>query len=169
MFNFTQGRLYLNNVLFRIRANENRRNCTFCIVKGKQELAIRGINQDRPEYEYYLGLLPAETVDHLFWECEHVQGIIQKTYRWVMGAEEGRVMLQPAVKENFMRGKGMEAKKHTICDLVWKHFVKFFIYQCRIRRKIPNFGSLVYELKGLGHRTRSLGWTSYITQIREVE
>jgi len=167
LFNFTQGRLYLNNVLFRIRGNENRRNCTFCVLRGKKELALRGVNQERPEYEYYLGLLPVETVDHIFWDCEHVQGLIQRTYRWILGVGDG-VMLQPAVKKNFMMGCSMEANKHTLCDIVWKHFVKFFIYQCRLRQKFPTFGSLIYELKGLDYRTRSLGWASYIMQLRDA-
>jgi exonuclease III len=166
LFNFMQGRLYLNNVLYRIRQDENRRNCTFCVLKGKQELALRGINQERPEYEYYLGLLPVETVDHLFWSCEHVQGVIQKTYRWIIGAEEGDRM-EPLVKETFMRGCNMEAKKHTVCDLVWKHYVKFFIYRCRQKRKVPIYGSLIYELKGLDYRTRNLGWASYSTYLRD--
>ena len=34
----------------------------------------------------------------------------------------------------------------TEIDLVWKHLVKFAIFQCRLRRKIPSFGDIIHEL-----------------------
>jgi len=167
LFNLMQGKLYLNNVLQRIRANENRRNCTFCIIRGRQELSARGIGIDRPEYEYFLGILPVETSHHIFWDCEHVQDLIQKTYRWVKGAGMAENGFQALMKEKFFMGEKFVENKHTICDLVWKHYIKFFIYQCRTLNRIPSFGSLKFELEGIVGITKSLGWESYLLKIRE--
>ena len=60
--------------------------CTFCTIKGKMELSNRGIGEDRPEFQYYINLLPVgETTDHLFWECENVNRCIQECYRYIRG------------------------------------------------------------------------------------
>jgi len=159
LFNLTQGRLYLNNVLHRIRPAENKQTCTFCIIQGKRELEVRGINRDQPEYEYYLNLLPVETVKHLFWECEAVQGIIQKVNRWICGRaqDEGDLLSYTS----FMMGDMKDRKGDVKCDLIWKHFVKYYLYRCRLRVSLPSYGSLIYELLGLGRNTRRLDWEGY--------
>ncbi len=84
------------------------RNCTFCLIRGRQELADRGIDIDRPEYEYFLSILPVETTYHLFWDCEHVQDLIQKTYRWVKGVGMAEIGFQALVKEKFFMGEIFE-------------------------------------------------------------
>ena len=76
-----QGRLYLNNVLANIHNESDK--CTFCEVSARHELTRRGIAEGDAEYEYYLNIQPIETVTHLFWDCIHVQDLIQKFYRWI--------------------------------------------------------------------------------------
>jgi len=146
LFKLVQGQLYLNNVLARI--DNNRPQCTFCILKAERELLERNIGEDRPEYEYYLSLCSSETVNHLFWECCHVQPLIQKCYRWIRGLDwlNGNDRIS---KESFFRGELNLNRQLVICDVIWKHFVKFYIYECRQRRKIPQFGALRYELEGM--------------------
>ena len=88
LFNMTQGRLYLNNVLQRINPAENDGICTFCRLEGVRELQLRGINEDRPEYLYYLNLLPNETVNHILRVCTCTRG---DTESFQMGERNGLV------------------------------------------------------------------------------
>jgi len=70
-----QGRLYLNSALAHF--TEESPTCTFCRITAVRELTERGVDPDRIEYNYYLSLLPNESLIHLFWECEHVQQTIK--------------------------------------------------------------------------------------------
>jgi hypothetical protein len=91
--------------------------------------------------------LPSESVPHLFWECEHVINVIQRCYRWIRGLDwyRGREMID---KTTFFMGISHEWTSLSQTDLLWKHYVKFFIYSCRLRRKMPTFPSLRYEMDG---------------------
>ena len=83
LFNFVQGKLYLNNVLHRI--DNTPEQCTFCRITAIKDLTQGNINEDRPEFQYYLNLQPREDLNHLFWDCSHVNHVIQKCYRWIRG------------------------------------------------------------------------------------
>jgi len=85
IFNFLQGKLYLNNVVARF--DNISPTCTFCEIKGKVELLERGILMGMPEYNYYMNLLPVESVEHLFWECPNSNLVIQQCYRWIRGLD----------------------------------------------------------------------------------
>jgi len=100
------------------------------------------------EFDYYLRLLPAETVSHIFWECPHVHEIIQKFYRLVRGLDwyRGNEVID---KKCFFLGIGSEFKGIVEVDLIWKHYVKFFLFQCKLRKKMPTFASLRYEFEGI--------------------
>jgi len=150
IFNFLQGRLYLNNVLARI--DQTSPICTFCNIRGRKELSDRGILEDRPEFEYYLRLLPTETVNHLFWECEHSQVVIQRCYRWIRGFDwyNGNNVID---QKSFFVGLENHNRKVVRVDLLWKQFTRFYLYRCRYRRKIPHFPSLKFELEGLFQNT----------------
>ena len=145
LFNLVQGRLYLNNVRFRI--DNSKPQCTFCVLKGKKELSDRGIVENRPEYAYYLELLPVENISHLFWECEFSQILIQQTYRWIRGLNwyAGNETIS---KSSFFSGVQHIQKKIVIADLLWKHFVKFFIFRCKLMQRLPKFPSLKHEFSG---------------------
>jgi len=156
LFNLVQGKLYLNNVLHRIRPDENDGKCTFCRIAKIKELVERGIGEERPEYGYYLGLIEAETLSHIFWECEIIQSLVQQCYRWMCGNVNGVID-----KDTFMIGKEGSSKMITMCDVTWKHYVKFFVYQCRSRKTIPTFGSLRYEMEGFGINTQKMKWEEY--------
>jgi len=64
-------------------------------------------------------------------------------------------------KDTFMIGKEGISKMTTLCDVTWKHYVKFFVYQCRSRKTIPTFGSLRYEMEGFGNYTQKMKWEEY--------
>ncbi len=146
LFKLVQGRLYLNNVLANIHNVSNK--CTFCEIIGKQDLTRRGIIEGDPEFDYYLALQPVETVPHLFWDCIHVQEVIHKFYRWIMDLDwyHGNAQID---KKSFFLGLEHDYKGVVVADLIWKHYVKFYIYQCRSRKKIPTFASLRYEFEGI--------------------
>jgi len=146
LFKFVQGRLYLNNVIAHIHNESNK--CTFCEVSARHELTRRGIAEGDAEYEYYLNIQPTETVTHLFWDCIHVQDLIQKFYRWIRNLDWYRGNAQ-IDKKSFFIGKQHEFKGLVIADLIWKHYAKYYIYQCRSRKKIPTFASLRYEFEGI--------------------
>jgi len=141
-----QGNLYLNNVVARF--DNIAPTCTFCEIKAKVELRERGILMEMPEYNYYMNLLPVENVDHLFWECNTTSLVIQQCYRWVRGFDwyNGNEEIE---KYEFLIGMESEEKSIVKVDLIWKHFVRFFIYKCKKSKRIPYFPSLKFELGGL--------------------
>ncbi len=162
-----QGRLYLNNVLHRIDPGENDGKFTFCKLSRVGELRERGIGEERAEFIYYINLADSESLTHLFWECDHVQNLIQKVYRWVMGWDWVRGG-ETISKKDFMMGKWMGGFGLTQCDIIWKHMVKFLIYQCRGHRKLPVFGNIIHELMGLRLGTTQMQWENYIERCQNV-
>ena len=146
LFNLVQGRLYLNNVRHHIYGTD--RHCTFCLIEAKKNLANRGILEESPEYAYYLNLQPVETVNHIFWECEQVQLLIQRSYRWILGLDwyRGNEEIQ---KNSFLMGILHPNRGLCQTDLIWKHYVKFFIINCKYKNRIPKFPSFRYEFEGV--------------------
>lgn len=122
----------------------------------------RGIGEDRPEFQYYLGLIESETLNHLFGECGAVQCLIKQCVKWLSNDNEREIG-----KESFMMGCLAETRKITMCDVVCKHYVKLFIYKCRQRRVIPRFGNLRYEMEGFGENTSKMGWLEYRLWLRD--
>jgi len=165
IFNFLQGKLYLNNVLARF--DNVLPTCTFCSIKGRVDLNERGIGEGMPEFGYYLNLLPAENSDHLFWECEFSQTLIQRCYRWIKG-EDWLYGNEEIEKYEFLIGIDDEKRSIVKADLIWKHFVRFFIYNCRKRRKIPHFPSLKFELEGLFNNPGMYGMLLSLQRVGEI-
>jgi hypothetical protein len=79
LFKFVQGRLWFNAALSHF--TDEQPWCTFCSIIAERELDERGITLEQPKYAYYLSLCPRETHQHIFWECEHVQPVIQTFFR----------------------------------------------------------------------------------------
>jgi hypothetical protein len=54
----------------------------------------------------------------------------------------------------------------TKADLLWKGFVKFFIYKCRTQHKIPRFPAAKFEFEGMmkRHCMRNIHW--YMLNVR---
>ena len=53
-------------------------------------------------------------------------------------------------------GEWSGGRSLTEIDLDWKHLVKFVIFQCRLRRRIPSFGDIIHEM-GIMKRVFSSG------------
>jgi len=167
LFNMVQGKLYLNNVLANMGNTSNK--CTFCEIVGKKELSERNIGEERPEYQYYISLLPIETVNHLFWECDNVQPCLNQCYRWIRGLNWYNGV-ETMDKKSFFMGISNETvnKKIIQCDLLWKHFVKYFVYMCRQQKRLPRFPSLKYELEGIFCGNKMVEWRRYVARINEL-
>jgi hypothetical protein len=136
----------LNNVLHHLDNRDPQ--CTFCVIQGKLDLENRNLGPENPEYNYYLNLLPREDISHLFWDCIHVQDVVQKAYRWIRGFNwyRGQERIE---KDQFFQGIWHEYAAITMSDLWWKHYVKFFVFKHRSMVKIPRFPSLKYEMEGI--------------------
>jgi hypothetical protein len=164
VFNMVQGKLYLNNTLHRINPGENDGKCTFCKIFAQKELRDRGIGDDRPEYPYYLGLLNSETINHIFWECDWSKKVINTCFRWMTGRDWYRGE-ETVNKEDFMIGTMHPTQGLIKCDVLWKTFVKYYIYKCRYRRIIPQFCQLRYEMEQVFLRTKLECWDQYRARI----
>ena len=155
LFNMVQGKLYLNLQLSRFTDTEP--YCTFCKLAAIKDLKLNNIPEDDARYLYLIRIQPMESVEHLFWECSISQDVIQKFFRWMVGLNwlRGNEVIQ---RDVFFLGINAESKKLCKFDLIWKHFVKFFLYKCRTRKKIPTFPSLKYEFEGITTRTSNQKW-----------
>jgi len=127
---------------------EYRPQCTFCTLIGKRELLHRGVAENRPEYQYYLDMRERETVQHIFWDCDPVQELIQKCFKWIMGQNWMEAGGDLIGENSFLLGVMHENKKLRETDLLWKQFVKYFVYKCKLNMKIPTFPALKYEMEG---------------------
>jgi hypothetical protein len=169
LFKMVQGRLYLNAILANF--TDERPGCTFCYIFAKRELREREIDENRPEYEYYLGLVPAENINHLFWECEHVQPIIQESYRYLKNIQDqefgGDIRLLS--KETFFRGEIRSCLGKAKAEIIAYHFIKYFINECRLKHIMPTFLELRREFEYLVEHTRNAKqWGRYIGRSWEI-
>ena len=51
-------------------------------------------------------------------------------------------------ENSFLLGVMHENKKLRETDLLWKQFVKYFVYKSKLNMKIPTFPALKYEMEG---------------------
>jgi hypothetical protein len=62
-------------------------------------------------------------------------------------------------KEKFMGGWKISSIKRTRVILIIVHFVKYYIFMCRNRKKMPSIVGLMYEFGGLERNMeRSENW-----------
>ena len=136
LFRLVQGKLYLNNVLAHM--GDNSPKCTFCMIREKRVLASLNIVEGDIRYANRLAVLSNENLTHLFWECTHVQTIVQQIFGWMLknGNERNRIVLS---KDSFFFGISCNSPALTRADVVWKHYVKFYFYRCRLTHNLPTF------------------------------
>jgi hypothetical protein len=158
-FKMVHGELWLNQQ--RAHFEDLDRWCTFCGIMKKRELAGRGINEGMAEYVAEMRGLPPENTDHLFWGCEVSRRVINEFFRITCG-EQGRVVS----KEKFLGGWLDISRICTIIGLFTVHYVKYYIYTCRMRRRLPIVQHLVDEFDYTTLRlTRSVKWRDGLQQL----
>jgi hypothetical protein len=169
LFNLFQGRLYLNSSLAHF--TDEHPGCTFCRISAMRQLNNRNIGPDRPEYEYFINLTPAENVNHLFWECEHVHPIINAFFTQITTPLEpvfGRID-QNLNRNLYFEGRELESPNQERAELIFLHFIKYYIYRCRFKRKLPMLNELREEYLNLGSMlAKNKKWGKYLERIWEL-
>jgi len=161
--------LYLNSALAHFA--EERPGCSFCTIEAKRELRIQGILEEMPEYDYYLRLVQPENTSHIFWECEHVQAVIQEFFAHIrtengMGFGRANIRLDKSV---FFRGEIRSNLGKAKAELIIYHFVKYYIYQCRFRQRLPNYLELRRDFNFLTIQTgNARKWGRYMLRTWEI-
>jgi hypothetical protein len=92
--------------------------CTFCII-------VRNRNMQLGE-----NIVEDETVHHLFWECEHIQRVLQFIKRGLNEVNMTRI--------DFLIGKEMNSYNRTMVRIFITHVARWYIYISSRVKKIPN-------------------------------
>ena len=71
-------------------------------------------------------------------------------------------------KFEFLIGMEHERKKLVKADLIWKHFVRYFIFRCKKGRRLPYFPSLKFELEGLFYSNGMYNMLQQMQKINEL-
>ena len=106
LFRLSQGRLHTNQIRANFQENQER-GCTFCTIHSRMERIV-GVN------------IEEETLTHLFWDCIHVNGVMN----WVGNELIGRRL---TMNEGFY---GIKCRNKTGSEvlLICLHWTKFWVY-----------------------------------------
>jgi hypothetical protein len=153
LFKLVHGKVYLNAQLANF--GEVEPQCTFCSIKERAELRRELIREGSNEHTRRLSALERENVNHLFWEYNNVKTVIKKFFNDI--AQENNLNVN---REKFFGGWRSISIKRTQVFLIIVHFVKYYIYICRNRKKMPTVAGLTYEFAGLERNMgRSATWS----------
>jgi hypothetical protein len=136
LFRLVHGKLYLNNQRARF-GNENRW-CTFCGIIKEKGLRRRGLARGDVEYERELEQLDVESVEHLFWSCNNVNGIIKAFFGNMLQMQDVNIN-----QAKFFEGWEEYSHDSTRWAFIVIGMVKYYLYKCSRRRVIP----MLYRLK----------------------
>ncbi len=161
LFKLVHGKLYLNAQLAHFDDIEPQ--CTFCSLKEKMELKRELVREGSNEYIRRMQALDRETINHLFWDCRHVNRVIRGFFNTIANENDRNVE-----KDKYMGGWKVESVLRTKIILILIHFVKYYIYSCRIRRNIPSTAGIMYEYGGLlVNIVRNYKWGLNIREMLE--
>jgi hypothetical protein len=161
LFKLVHGKLYLNAQLAHF--DDIDPQCTFCSIKEKIDLKREAVREGSNEYIRRLQALDRETMNHLFWDCVYVNRVIRFFFNTIANGND-----QNVVKDKYMGGWEVESILRTKIILILVHFVKYYIYSCRIRRNMPSTAGIMYEYGGLlGNMARNNKWCINIRETTE--
>jgi hypothetical protein len=159
LFKLVHGRLYLNNQVAHF--GDVSPLCTFCEMVERKQLEHDGINADSPEANRRMRTVSRESVSHLFWECIHVRGIINRIINFMAETEDRGVD-----KRKYFGGceHTTIAKLRVVLTLV--HFLKYVIFKNKQRRVLPTIANMKYEISDiLGRLSRRVKWRDSIREL----
>jgi hypothetical protein len=143
IFRLVHGKLYLNYQ--RANFEDVRRGCTFCEMVRHRELVGRGLNVEDIEYQVEIERVPREDMTHLFWECDKSSTLVNGVVQSLIGHQmRGGAVLN---KQKFMGGWEGATKGETNVNLLVVHFLKYFIFKCKQRKRFP---LIIHALEELG-------------------
>ncbi len=79
--------------------------------------------------------MPREDTTHLYWECDKSSTLIIGVVERLIGQQRGRRIILN--KQKFMGGWEGATKRETNVSLFIVHFIKYFIFKCKQRKRFP--------------------------------
>jgi hypothetical protein len=73
-----------------------------------------------------------ETLEHLFWSCREVNGVIGNYINILAGTRGENISVI-----RYWEGCEMECNIDTMMSILVVRFIQYAIYRCRTRRRIP--------------------------------
>jgi hypothetical protein len=141
-FRLVQGRLYLNQQLSRFA--EVDRWCTFCGIKKEQSLKLRNILRNDLVYRQELEMLEGETALHLFWDCQFVCDIIKNVCNEIANTNQLTIN-----REKYLCGYMGTNKDDSLFNVMFVNAIKYVLYKCKQRKKLPTTFYMRMELNGI--------------------
>ncbi len=162
LFRLMHGKLYVNQILANF--TEVRQQCTFCVIMEKRSMRTENIEVDGREWLERINRQRHESISHLFWDCGVVGNIIHNVGNWLANTN-GRKFR----RENFFSGiDDVSPQNMRICTVI-VHYIKYILYECKIRYQLPTMTHMRYEMEGLG---RVFGkreeWREQVEDIPEL-
>ncbi len=162
LFKLTNGRLYLNQALANF--TDVQPACTFCSIACIRRMKAEGLQENTQEWNNRLNRLRQENVQHLFWECEHVRPVINKIGLRLTGMQGVNFK-----KKEFFGGLEDIGIGNMRITILLVHFIKYQIYVCKCRNRIPTVPQCMYELEGLVRNlARGEVWREQVEDIPEL-
>jgi hypothetical protein len=161
-FKMLHGRLYLNLALSHF--SDTSPWCTFCMVTKKRELRNRGIDVGSVQYEAEIAQLDGETIEHLFWGCREVKGVIKEYINEMAGTvgEEVSVI-------KYWEGAELEYNMDTMISIFVVRFVQYALYRCRLRKRIPLLTNIREDVSFLlGLLSKRTKWQGGMQRLRLI-
>ncbi len=135
--------------------------CTFCGINKTQNLKTRNIVQNDPIYRLELEMLEGETAIHLFWDCQHVNDIIRLLCNIIANTDQLAVN-----REKYLCGFLGRNKDESIFNVMFVNAIKFVLYKCKQRMRMPTIYYMRSELEGIfGRLRRYKRWAYYVEHI----
>jgi hypothetical protein len=120
-------------------------HCTFCVILEKRSMRQENVEEDGAEWMHRINRQHHESVMHLFWECTVVKPLIDGIGNW-LAKKIGRCFN----KETFFSGiDDISLQNMRMCTTI-VHYVKYVIYEYKLRHQLPTMTHIRYELEGLG-------------------
>jgi hypothetical protein len=165
IFRLVQGKLYLNYQRANFEDISNK--CTFCEIGKKRELMLRGLNEGDMEYQAEIDRLPREDNNHLFWECNKTGVLITGIVEQLIGQQVGgRIVVS---KNKYMCGWEGASKIDTNVSLFIVHFIKYFIYKCKQRKRFPLLLHAMEEFWiAIEHLKKSSKWRASLQHMNVI-
>ncbi len=162
VFRLMQGKLYVNQILANFA--DVRPQCTFCVILEKRRMKRENIEEGGAEWLNRVNRQRHESVIHLFWECKAVRNLIDDVGNWLANTN-GRKF----IKEKFLSGiEDISPQNIRMCVEI-AHYIKFNLYECKLRHQLPTLTYVRYELEGLGKLfNKREDWREQVEDIPEL-
>jgi len=162
LFKLMQGRLYLNQALAHFA--EVQPGCTFCTIMEKRSMKTEGVGEDTDEWAARLRGVRHESVQHLMWECEYTQRVVHRVGSILTRGDKERFRK----KEYFIGLSDVGIRVMQMSDLI-VHFVKYYLYKCKQRFRIPTANECIFEMGGmLNIMQKGNKWQEEIEDLVEI-